>query len=49
MFVVRVVLLILGTVLVPTSDISVNVKYISVLANVRRIPKRKETGHRSLF
>ena len=40
MFVIQVVLLILGTMLVPTSGEFVNVDYISVLTDVRRICKR---------
>ena len=40
MFVIRVMLLILGTVLVSTSGEFVNDEYISVLSVVRRIQKR---------
>ena len=39
-FVIPVVLLIQGTVPVPTSGANVNVKYVSVLSDVRRIYKR---------
>ena len=40
LFVIRVVLLTLGTVLVPTSGEFVNQEYISVLLDVRKIGKR---------
>ena len=40
MFLIRVVLLILGTMLVPTSGDYVNIEYISVLSDVARISRR---------
>ena len=40
MFIIRVVLLILGTVLVPKSGEYVHVEYVSVLSDVTRISKR---------
>ena len=40
MFIIRVVLLILDTVLVPTSSEYVHVEYVSVLSDVTRISRR---------
>ena len=43
-FVIWVVLLILYIILLPTSSEFVNVEYMSVLSDVRRIPKKKKAS-----